>query len=231
MPQIKHKLVGEVSYSVRDDKTIQLHGDWARKNIVTVHVPALKGVDIGGNRKFDGNVRWYKGGIYQLKSAFAEVEAKGLKSKILTYAGSFYPRLIRGASYTPSEHTFGTAFDINVAWNGLNRTPAPKGTKGSVYELVPIFEKWGFRWGGNFRRKDGMHFELARLIQPQSDRTVASKTAAPVDYPMLKIGSTILQGASLGPRGWSGDISEAFEAAGVKYSVKRTGNDYEITIL
>lgn len=179
MPTIKHKIVGNVSFENLGGGALRLLNDWEAQNIVTVNIPQLVGVDVGGGKKFSGNVRWFKGGIYQLKKAFEEVEAKGLKPRILTYAGSFVPRMIRGSVRTPSEHTFGTAFDINVAWNGLGQTPAPKGRTGSVVELVPIFEKWGFRWGGNFTRRDGMHMEIARLIR-ESDAMAKPQTLPPV---------------------------------------------------
>jgi hypothetical protein len=38
------------------------------------------------------------------------------------------------------------------------------GEKGSVRELVPIANRWGFYWGGHYNgRPDGMHFEVAFL--------------------------------------------------------------------
>lgn len=224
MPQIKHRLVGTVRYQVRADKTIQLLDHWAAENIVSVHIPCLKGVDVGGGKKFSGNMSWYKGAVYQLKGAFAEVEAKGLKPKILTYAGSFYPRLIRGATHTPSEHTFGTAFDVNVAWNGLGRTPAPKGAKGSVVELVPIFEKWGFRWGGYFRRGDGMHFEVAQIIKPPSLAEIAPVKPMGASIPPSEIKYILngkeIEGATLSNGRLSAPLREVVEALG--YTIEKT---------
>lgn len=50
------------------------------------------------------------------------------------------------------------------AYNPLGARPALVGQKGSVRELVPIANKWGFYWGGHYSgRKDGMHFEVAVL--------------------------------------------------------------------
>jgi hypothetical protein len=183
MATIKHKIVGSVSFENLGGGGLRLLDKWESKKNINVHIPQLVGVDVGGGRKFSGNVRWYKHGEWQLKQAFAEIEAKGLRNRILTYAGSFVPRMIRGSTRTPSEHSFGTAFDINVAWNGLNRPPAPKGKTGSVVELIPIFEKWGFRWGGNFSRKDGMHFEIARLIPEPT--TEVSTNSDSEDGPLI----------------------------------------------
>jgi intein/homing endonuclease len=61
-------------------------------------------------------------------------------------------------------NSWGTAFDINVAQNGLNKVPALIGEKGCIRELVPIANECGFYWGGHFTRKDGMHFEIAKII-------------------------------------------------------------------
>lgn len=186
MPSVKHRLVGVVSYQIlarRSDGTIPLdiEDGWEAKHIVRVSVPQLAGADIGGGRRSDGNIKWFKGGVYQLQKAFEEIEARGLKHLILSFAGSFYPRMIRGSTRTPSEHSFATALDINAGWNGLSRTPAPVGAMGTVIPLVPIFEKWGFRWGGYFSRRDGMHFELARLIPaPVAASPVAASPVAPV---------------------------------------------------
>ena len=61
--------------------------------------------------------------------------------------------------------TTGTAFDINERWNNLGDPPARLGAQGSVREMVQIANQHGFHWGGHYDgRKDGMHFELARLL-------------------------------------------------------------------
>jgi hypothetical protein len=42
--------------------------------------------------------------------------------------------------------------------------PALVGQKGAVRELVPIAHENGVFWGGQFKRKDGMHFEIAKIL-------------------------------------------------------------------
>lgn len=71
-------------------------------------------------------------------------------------------------------NSFGTAFDINVPWNGLGITPALKGKKGSVRELVETAYKFGLYWGGYFKRKDGMHFEVAVVMSEEEVQKVLS---------------------------------------------------------
>lgn len=110
-------------------------------------------------------MRFHKECAYQLQQFFIEIEKEGLLHLVKTYAGAYYPRFVRGSRTVLSNHSYGTAFDINVAWNGLGKTPALVGQTGSVRELVPIANKWGGYWGGHFSRPDGMHFEVARIVK------------------------------------------------------------------
>lgn len=85
----------------------------------------------------------------------------GLLQKIRTWGGSYVPRFVRGSRSVLSPHAWGTAFDINVAWNPLGAEPALAGRQGSVRELVQIANECGWWWGGHWKKRpDGMHFEL-----------------------------------------------------------------------
>jgi hypothetical protein len=92
--------------------------------------------------------------FHELLRAWREA---GLEEKILSFDGSWVLRYVRGSRTTLSSHAWGSAFDINAAWNGFGRTPATG--EGSVLELVPIANQLRWYWGGHFNRKDGMHFE------------------------------------------------------------------------
>jgi hypothetical protein len=109
-------------------------------------------------------MRWHNECEYQLVKMFERFEKENLHTKILSFAGAFYPRFIRGSRTQLSNHSWGTAFDINVPYNGLNKVPAMIGQTGCIRELVPIANECGFYWGGHFSRKDGMHFEIAKII-------------------------------------------------------------------
>lgn len=177
MATIEHAVAGTVSYTVVNANKITFAGDWAAKNLATVTVPQLVGVNCDG-QKFSGKVTFFKRAIPQLLAAFAEIEARGLLPLILSYDGSFNPRPIRG-SQNISNHALGLAIDINADWNGLGATPKPRGARGSVIDLVAIFKKWGFGWGGDYRkRKDGMHMEIVRIVDvPASALDVKSPPA------------------------------------------------------
>lgn len=166
MSQTKHKIVGTVNWTAGPLGSIILEPGWEAANIETFDVPELKGIQTYGGA-FGGKVRFYKKAGPQLQAAWKAVKDHGLMSRVLFWDGSFVPRMIRGSTTKPSEHTFGCAFDINARWNGLNVTPPPAGQLGSVRELVPIFESFGFFWGGNWPRRDGMHFQIETLGVPE----------------------------------------------------------------
>ena len=78
---------------------------------------------------------------------------------ILTYDGSYVPRLVRGTTLgTPSSHAFGTSMDFNAQWNPLGAKFRP-GATGSVEKMVEVALKYQMYWGGWFTRVDCMHFE------------------------------------------------------------------------
>jgi len=122
-----------------------------------VTIPQLKGVEFF---PASGVIQFNKHAAEALRSAFREIEEKGLLKLVLSWNGSYNPRVERGGSEL-ARHALGTAFDINFANNVIGAVPAPAGAMGSVRELVPIFEKHGFEWGGKYDRPVGMHFEFS----------------------------------------------------------------------
>jgi len=166
------QVFGEIQFkpsgSSRNPEGITITNDWAKYNLTKVHIPQLKGV-IGAPKS--GKVFWHKKGVEQLQGLFQAWEDEGLSHLVLGWAGSWVPRFIRGSRSVLSNHSWATAFDINVPWNGLGRQPALVGKKGSVRELVPIANEFGYWWGGYWGRNyggsgrpDGMHFELAKIL-------------------------------------------------------------------
>lgn len=140
---------------------IRITDGWDKKEIVNVQVTTL---DVAG-RKGPFAFPFNRKAAPQLQALWAAWEKAGLLDRILTFDGSFVPRLIRGSQASLSCHAFGAAFDINAAFNPRDRIPATIDKKGSVRELVTIANAHGFFWGGHFRtRLDGMHFEVAKLL-------------------------------------------------------------------
>ncbi|PNG26721.1 transglycosylase SLT domain-containing protein [Methylocella silvestris] len=144
-----------------DPEHIRVTNDWAARNIVTVAIPLRSVLGKPGPLK----MQFHRLAAAQLTALWLEWEKQGLLDEVLTFDGAYNPRFIRGSTTTLSNHAFGTAFDINARFNPLKARPALKGQRGSVRDLVPIANKFGFYWGGHFRsRPDGMHFEVAQLL-------------------------------------------------------------------
>ncbi len=142
-------------------EAIRILGTWEKDNIVKVPIPQLR--KALGSRA-PQTMQFHRLGANQLQGMWADWEAANLLDRVLVYDGSFVPRFVRGSRTNLSNHAFGSAFDINERFNKLGQRPALVGEKGSVRELVPIANRWGFYWGGHYdHRKDGMHFEVAFL--------------------------------------------------------------------
>lgn len=162
--QAKFDLFGEilfVSSPTKDNpENIIIRNDFESKNIIRVEIPQLRNISNGIYK----SMRFHRKAADQLRGFFSEIEKRKMIDLLLTYGGSYNPRLIRGSKTALSNHSFGTAFDLNMQWNSLNVEPIALGEKGSVRELVPLAHEFGFYWGGHFSRKDGMHFEIAKLL-------------------------------------------------------------------
>lgn len=156
-------LFGEIQFvpnpSPQNPEQIAITNNFAAKNIIPVKIPQLHKIAQGATT----TIYFHRKGAEQLRGFFHAIEQNGMLSLLLSYGGSYVPRLIRGSKTKLSNHAFGTAFDLNMQWNVLNTDPAPLGAFGSLRELVPLAHQYGFYWGGHFKRKDGMHFELAQV--------------------------------------------------------------------
>jgi len=141
-------------------EAIIITDDWEKKNIVMVNIPQLKGIKGCAS----GNVLFHKLVAKQLQGLFKAWEDEGLLPLIKTFDGAWVARYVRGSRTNLSNHSIGTAFDLNYSWNMLGRVPALVDHEGSIRKLVPIANEHGFYSGMHFKRLDGMHFEIARII-------------------------------------------------------------------
>lgn len=183
MPTKNHPIVGPVTYSVNSNGSLSLPSSFTNK-ITRVYIPQLYNLPTYGAR-FSGNVMFYTPAHPQLKAAFQELENLELTHLLLTWDGSFVPRLMRGGSSSPSEHSFGCALDLNAQWNGFRQIGAAEGKKGSVIPLLPTFRKFGFECGADWKpaNRDSMHFQIKTLLsQVQCDKLL-SQTKPKPPYP------------------------------------------------
>jgi hypothetical protein len=77
-------------------------------------------------------------------------------TEMKTWDGCFIIRQKRGLS-SMSLHSWALAVDINQEENQLNMTPKLSS------QFVKCFTDAGCEWGGNWTRKDGMHFQIGAL--------------------------------------------------------------------
>lgn len=106
------------------------------------------------------------GASEQLKKVAEELQKHPQLRKYLTSASTFYWRQVRGAN-RQSAHSYGIAIDINITysnywlWSNSNRseTDTLKYENRIPLEVVKVFEKYGFIWGGRWYHYDTMHFE------------------------------------------------------------------------
>ena len=106
------------------------------------------------------------GAAEQLKKVEAELAKSPHFHKYLTNASSFYWRKVRGAN-RQSAHSYGIAIDINTSYSNYWLWSNPRCTETDEIkyenripmEIVNVFEKFGFIWGGRWYHYDTMHFE------------------------------------------------------------------------
>lgn len=157
----KHKLFGVIESvpapTRGNPEGIRITNDWQSKNLIKVKVPQLEWTD---DTPKNCSIFVNKVAAEPIKALFKRWEEEGLMRYVDSWAGSWAPRYVRRSPGVLSSHAWGTAFDINAAWNGLSRRPAGVDSTGTVIPLVRAANELGFWWGGHWERPDGMHFEL-----------------------------------------------------------------------
>lgn len=88
-----------------------------------------------------------------LVEALQNISDKNLLSQLNTFDGCLNIRSIRSQPETISAHAYALAIDINSADNPLGQDAKIS------HDLVQCFKDAGWIWGGDFKRKDGMHFQ------------------------------------------------------------------------
>ncbi len=91
--------------------------------------------------------------------------------KYLTPSGGTYNCRVIAGTDRASVHGDGIAIDINVGWSDYWRNHPPVDGKYPYknripWEIVEIFEKHGFIWGGKWYHYDTMHFEYRPELLP-----------------------------------------------------------------
>lgn len=91
-----------------------------------------------------------------LEKALRNLIERGLTKELKTWDGVFVIRTKRALT-SLSLHSWAIAVDVNRAENDLNMIPKLSA------EFVKCFVDAGCEWGGTWKRKDGMHFQLKNI--------------------------------------------------------------------
>lgn len=150
--------------SAKPRGAIEILGEWERQNIVAI-TPPLALAD-GGGRPVK-SIRCHRLVAAPLRRALEELADGGLGHLINTFDGCFEPRHTRwDPKRRLSRHSWGIAVDVNA------RLFPYCSTAKQDRRLVAAFGRQGFAWGGEWRRPDPMHFEMAELPEAKSSISI-----------------------------------------------------------
>jgi len=146
-------LLGEPVYRFEADGSISMHPDWMAGNLP----PGRERL----NDTIPIQARCHVEVVDDLKAALAEVATAGLAGAIDVADANTYGGCYAGARFSRvsgqigflSRHSYGMALDTNTTSDCAGCRPQMD------CDVVRIFRRHGFAWGGNFRLADGMHFE------------------------------------------------------------------------
>lgn len=144
---------------------IEINPEWLSANIEQIQIPQLS--------KFTSKISVNKKLSNQFRLLFEIWEHQGHRDKILTYDGCQVSRFVRGRTDKVSNHSYGSAIDLNARWNGFRSIPALLGELGCIRELVPAALELGFYWGGWYN--DGMHFEAFKILTEEELQAIRRK--------------------------------------------------------
>jgi len=125
----------------------------------TKRVPSMMSLTV--NKKLVENVQAIFQEIFELNERFCVQKLSGFQ-----YRKMNIPWAAESSKYL-SHHSFGTAIDINHDYNLYYHRTDKRNTKSPYYiseNVVAVFEKYGWSWGGNFEiGMDTMHFQYLGL--------------------------------------------------------------------
>jgi hypothetical protein len=180
---------GEFAVAPAGGDSVEVDRAWREGWIATVDLPIV------------GVTRCHRMVVPYLRAALSEVERSGLAGELdrtdfQAAGGCYNPRFNRGADpgYSLSRHSWGIAVDFNPSSNPYGREPTLSP------DVVEIFKRWGFSWGGGWSVPDGMHFEWFSLplvyAAACSDVTAVHAGESIIDVETTDVASWMLRPAA-----------------------------------
>lgn len=164
-------VLGKIEYEPAPTKgnpeAVKITNGWAKDNIAKFLIPQLS----------ENPISMHKLAGPQFQAWFQAIEVQGLSDRVFGFAGCWVPRFVRGSRTRLSNHTWGSAIDFAVPYNGRGRQAALVGKKGCVRELAVSCYDFGIFWGGHYRGApcDGMHWELFKVLSLTELQTAKAK--------------------------------------------------------
>lgn len=93
--------------------------------------------------------------VPKFEQALNNLIARELIDELKSWGGTYNVRMMKGNANAYSLHSWAIAVDLNVAENQYGSEPKLSP------EFVACFKEVGFDWGGDWKKKDGMHFQLS----------------------------------------------------------------------
>ena len=165
-------------YNNYDDYKLNIGKDYMKKYIETIEVPYI---DFNENES-KGLLQVHKNVKNEVISIFNEIKKIDFpifkmetidkydnndeKSVVANNSSAYNFRFVSGTNKL-SDHSIGLAIDINPVQNpwihtsALNKFEYKPGEKGTIEkgaDIIKIFEKYGWSWGGNWKNPDYQHF-------------------------------------------------------------------------
>jgi hypothetical protein len=149
------KTFGDINKSIKQakDGALTLDPAFERQHIVRIRLPYKLKLAWDHN-KHVSSIKCHLLLAERFQAIFDEILERGLNSKAYYFGGCFDFRQKRNIAGL-STHAWGIAIDLNPETNRY-------GTSGDMApEIVEIFQKYSFIWGGawNGKTRDPMHFQ------------------------------------------------------------------------
>lgn len=150
---------GQFYYRDTSGGRIEIDPQWIAENIVTIKLPGInRYVQVHKEAK-DNFIQAFT----YIQNGTATINGKRvpLLSLVKTMDGTFVPRHVNWNSAKGlSNHSWGTAIDINAANHFRYVNPAREPNDPNYILWVKAFKPAGFSWGNSY--SDAMHYELIR---------------------------------------------------------------------
>lgn len=150
---------GQYRYRSLSGGRIEIDPIWVQENIVTITLPGL-------NQQVQVHKDAKDNFIYAftlIRDGYATINGQKvpLLSLIKTMDGTFVPRHVNwDSSRGLSNHSWGTAIDINAAGHFRYVDPTKEANNPNLILWEKAFKPAGFSWGNRFN--DAMHYELIK---------------------------------------------------------------------